>query len=83
MVKASAEKFEPTGPCKKERVASVPQRESSWRVHQSHLCQKEKSRLSRSPDCEMGDSKGEQKPHLGKRKEDQRGSMERKTCTPQ
>ena len=46
------EKLEHTGPAEKERVASVPQRESSWQECRSCLCQKEKeqSRLSRVPD---------------------------------
>ena len=42
MAQASAEKLEHTGPAEKERVASVPQRESSWQERQSRPCQKEK-----------------------------------------
>ena len=54
MVQASAEKLEQTGPAGKERVASVPQRESGWQECWSRLCQEEKeqSRLSRVPDHE-------------------------------
>ena len=54
MAQASAERLEHTGPAEKERVVSVPQRENSWQVRQSRLCQKEKeqSRLSRIPDHE-------------------------------
>ena len=56
MAQASAEKLKHTGPAEKEKVASVPQRESSWQVRQSRLCQKEKEeiRLSRVPDDEVG-----------------------------
>ena len=54
MAQASAEKLEQTGPAEKERVASVPQRESRWQGCRSRPCQneKEQSRLSRVPDHE-------------------------------
>ena len=52
MAQASAEKCEHTGPAEKERVASVPQRESSWQECWSHPYQKEKSRLFKAPDHE-------------------------------
>ena len=52
MVQASAEKLEHTGPAEKERVASLLQRESSWQVRHSRLCQKKKSRQSKAPDRE-------------------------------
>ena len=60
MAQASAEKLEQTGPAEKERVASVPQRESSWQERRSRPCQKKKeqSRLSRVPDHEGGESQG-------------------------
>ena len=75
IAQASAEKLEPIGPAEKERVASVPQIEQLARmpepprVRKSRLCQKEKeqSRQSRVPDREVGDSQGEQEPHLGER----------------
>ena len=59
MAQASAEKLEYTMPAEKERVVSVP--ESSWHVHQSRLCQKEKehSRLSRASDRKVGESQSE------------------------
>ena len=38
---------------------------SSWQGRHSCHCQKEKSRLSRLPDREMGESQGEREPHLG------------------
>ena len=54
MAQASAEKLEHTGPAEKERVASVPQRESSWQERRSRHYQKEKeqSRLSKASDHE-------------------------------
>ena len=54
MTQTSAEKLENTRPAEKERVASMPQRESSRQVRNSLLCQKEKeqSRQSRVPDHE-------------------------------
>ena len=69
MAQASAEKLEHTGPAEKERVASVPQRESSWQERRSRPCQKEKeqSRLSKAPDHERGESQDGREPHLGER----------------
>ena len=57
MAQASAEKLKHSGPAEKERVASVP--ESSRQVRQNRLCQKEKerSRLSRVPDRNVGESR--------------------------
>ena len=81
MAQTSAEKLKLTGPAEKERVASVL--ESSWQVRQSHLCQKEKSRLSRVPDGKVGESQGERELHLGEREEDQGGSIKKKRWTPQ
>ena len=54
MAQALAKKLEHTGPAEKEKVASVPQRESSWQVRRSRLCPKEKkqSRQSKAPDHE-------------------------------
>ena len=86
IAQASAEKkLEHAGPVEKERVASMPQRECSWQVRQSRLCQKEKqqSRLSKAPSREMGESQGEREPHHGEIEEDQSGSTERKRWTPQ
>ena len=56
MVQASGEKLEHTGSAEKERVASVPKRETSLQVLQSRLCQKGKkqSRLSKAPDRKEG-----------------------------
>ena len=77
MVQASAEKLEHTGPAEKERVASMPQREQLASMPEQH------SHLTRSPDGKWGESQGEQELHLGERKVDQGGSMERKGWTPQ
>ena len=46
MAQVLTEKLEHTGPAEKKRVASVPQREreSSWQVRQSRLCQMERNR---------------------------------------
>ena len=59
MAQSSAEKLEHTWPAEKERVASVPQRESSWQERQSHPCQKEKEQScqSRTPDHEGRESR--------------------------
>ena len=53
MAQASAEKLKHTGPAKKERVASMPQREQLASVPEPP-CQKEKIRQSRVPDHERG-----------------------------
>ena len=84
MAQASAEKLEQTGPAEKERVTSVPQRESSWQERRSRPCQKEKeqSRLSRVPDHEGGESQGGREPHLSESEGDQSESMMRKGWTP-
>ena len=44
MAQVLTEKLEQTRPAEKKRVASVPQRESSWQVRQSRLCQMERNR---------------------------------------
>ena len=51
-------------------------RESSWQVHQSRPCQKEKeqSRQSRVPDHEGGESQSEREPHLGQREGSRAGA---------
>ena len=69
MAQVSSEKLEHTGPAEKESVTSVPQRESSWQVRRSRLCQKEKeqSRQSRTPDHEGRESQGGREPYLGER----------------
>ena len=56
MAQVSAEILEHTGPVEKEKVASVPQRESSRQERRSRLSQKEKeqSRESRVPNHEGG-----------------------------
>ena len=84
MEQASAEKLEHTGPAEKERVASVPQRKSSWQERRSCPCQnkKKQSRLSRVPDHKEGESQDGREPHLGEREGDQSGSMEWKGWTP-
>ena len=84
MAQASAEKLEHIGPAEKERVASVPQRESSWQERRSRPCQKEKeqTRLSRVSDHEGGESQCGREPHLGEKEGDQSESMERKGWTP-
>ena len=84
MAQASAQKLEHTGPAEKERVASVPQRESSWQERRSRPYQKEKeqSRLSKAPDHEGGESQDGREPHLGEREGDQSESMEWKGWTP-
>ena len=60
MAQDLSEKLEHTGPAEKERVASVPQRESSRQARWSRPCQKEKeqSRQSKAPDREGGESQG-------------------------
>ena len=71
MAQASTKKLEHTGPAENERVASVPQRESSWQGRRSRLWQEEKeqSRLFRVPDPggEGGESQGGREPHLSER----------------
>ena len=67
MVHISAEKLEHTGPAEKEKEASVPQKEISWQVRQSRLCQREKeqSRQSKALDRIIGESQGEREAHFG------------------
>ena len=56
------------GPDEKERVASVPQREQLASMLQLHLPKRKGTEpLSRSPDCEVGESQGEQELHPGER----------------
>ena len=59
MAQASAEQLQQPRPAEQERVTYC-HKVSSWQVRQSRLCQKEKdqSRLSRSPDCKVGESQG-------------------------
>ena len=78
MAQASAEKLEHTGPAKKERVASVPQREQLASMPERLLPKgKGTNRLSKAPDHEEGESQGEREPHLGKKEGDQSESIER------
>ena len=51
------------------KIKEWPQchRESSWQERRSRPCQKEKSRLSRVPDHEGGESQDGREPHLGER----------------
>ena len=60
-------------------------KESSWHKRGRHLCQKGKklSHLTSATDREMGKSQGERESHLGERKGNQSGSIERKIWTPQ
>ena len=68
MGQASAEKFKQTELAEKERVALVPQSKQLARTPEPPFPkEKEQCHLSRSPDIEMGESQGEQKPHLGER----------------
>ena len=55
--------------------------ESSWQERRSRPCQKEKSRLSRVPGHEEGESQDGRELHLGEREGDQSESMERKGWT--
>ena len=81
MAQASAEKLQHTGPAETERVASVSQREQLASTPEPPL--PKKSRLSKVPHREGGESQGEQEPHLSERKGDQSESMERKGWTLQ
>ena len=54
MAQASAEKLERTGPAEKESDLS----ESNWKERQSRPYQNEKSRQSKAPDHEGGESQG-------------------------
>ena len=77
MAQASAEKLEHTGPAKKEKVASVPQREQLASTPELPLPKgKKQSRQSRVPDHEGGESQGGREPHLGEKEGDQSESME-------
>ena len=61
MVQASAEKLKHTGPAEKERVALVPQSEQLASMPELLLPkEEEQGHLFRSPDIEMGESRGEQ-----------------------
>ena len=66
MAQASAEKFEQTGPAKKERVASVPER-AVGKCARAALAKrkKEQSRQFRVPDHEGEESQGGRELHLG------------------
>ena len=83
MAQASVEKLEHTEPAEKERVASVPQREQLASTPELSLPKRKGTEPSvRAPDYVVGESKGDQEPHLGERKGNQSGSMERKKWTP-
>ena len=58
---------------------------SSWQVHQSRLCQKEKeqSHLSRSSDRGAKENQDDREPHLGEKERNRRGSMGSKEWTLQ
>ena len=81
MVQASAEKLEHTGPAEKVRVASVPQRESSWQVRQSLLFQKgkEQSCPSRASDRKEGIQCQRSKENSNKGKKKRRAFFCRRT----
>ena len=85
MAQASAEKLEHTGFAEKERVALVPQRESSWQECRSRLFQKKKeqSHLSGVLNHEGGKHQGGREPHLGEREENQGKSMIMNGWNPQ
>ena len=78
MVQASAEKLEHVGLLKRKEWPQY-HRESSWQVCQSRLRlkEKEKSRLSRVPDHEGGESQGGREPHLGGRERKIRAGAQR------
>ena len=68
MTQASAEKLEHTGPAKKGRSASVPQREQLASTPEPSLPKKkQQSRQSRAPDRKGGESQGKREPHLGEK----------------
>ena len=71
MAQVLSEKLEHTGPAEKERVASVPQRESSRQARRSRLCQKEKeqSRQCKAPDREGERAKVSESPTLARTRE--------------
>ena len=75
MAQVLSEKLEHTGPAEKERVASVPQRESSRQARRSCLCQKEKEQ---SRQCKASDCEGGREPHLGENEGDQSESIKRR-----
>ena len=68
MAQPSMEKLEHTGLAEKERIASVPQREQLTSMP-NRPCQKEKkqSRLSKTPNRDVGESQDEREPHIGER----------------
>ena len=84
MAQASAEKLVNILGLPKRKEWPQCHRESSWQVHRSRTCQKEKeqSRLSRVPDHDGGESQDGRKLHLGEREGDQSESMEWKGWTP-
>ena len=77
MAQASAEKLEHTGPAKKERVASVPQREQLASTLEPPL-PKETEPSVQSTRSWGGESQGGRGPCLGEREGDQSESMEGK-----
>ena len=83
MAQASAEKLKHAGPAKKERIASVTQREQ-LAITPGRLCQKEheQSRQSKVLDHEERESQSEREPYLDEREGDQSKSMKRKAWTP-
>ena len=57
MVQASEEKLEHTGPAKKKKVASLPLREQLASTPELPLPkEKEQNRVSKIPDCKVGES---------------------------
>ena len=79
MAQASVEKLEHTGPAKKERVASVPQREHLARTPEPPLPKGEGTELSVKSTRSRGEeSQGGREPHLSEKEENQSESMDRK-----
>ena len=77
MAQVSAKNLERTKPAKKERVASMPQREQLTTTPESPLPKGKKwSHLFRSPDRE--ESQDERESHLGKREGIKAGAWKRK-----
>ena len=83
MAQASANKLEHNGPAKKERVASVPQREQLESTPEPLLPIGKGTEPSvQSIKSGVRESQGGREPHLGESEGDQSESMERKGWTP-
>ena len=82
---ASAEKFEHTGPAKKEKVASLPQRDQLASTPEPPLPKGKETVLSVQITTSWGgrESQGKREPYLGEKEGNQSGSMGRKGWTSQ